>query len=201
MCDHSEHRPYHHGDLKRALIETALGMLVEGEGWQFTLREVARRAGVSHGAPYKHFADKAALLAEMAIIGYMQLREALLVALRGEEKAPPSDLVAVAEAYIDFGLANGALYRLMFSLDIKKVENAGLSAASFATFEVLSEILIRGQRGGAFKLRPIEAQAAACWALVHGLTTLELDRQLTAEKVGPKPIEAALASLLEGIAV
>jgi AcrR family transcriptional regulator len=201
MCDHAEQRPYHHGDLKRVLIETALGMLREGEGWQFTLREVARRAEVSHGAPYKHFSDKAALLAEMAVIGYMQLREALLVALRGQEKAPPSELVAVAGAYIRFGLSNAALYRLMFSLDIKKTENAGLTSASFATFEVLSEILIRGQREGAFKLRPIQAQAAACWALVHGLTTLELDRQLTAEKVGAKPVEAALASLLEGIVV
>ena len=52
-------RPYHHGDLKRVVIETAQDMLREDKGWQFTLREVARRAGVSHAAPYKHFPDKA----------------------------------------------------------------------------------------------------------------------------------------------
>lgn len=77
-------RPYHHGDLRRTLIETAMGMLHEDKGWQFTLREVARRAGVSHAAPYKHFPDKAALLSEMALIGFDTLREALAAArLRG----------------------------------------------------------------------------------------------------------------------
>ena len=73
-------RPYHHGDLRRALIETAMGMLHEDKGWQFTLREVARRAGVSHAAPYKHFPDKAALLAEMALLGFDRLRQATMTA-------------------------------------------------------------------------------------------------------------------------
>ena len=68
-------RPYHHGDLKRVVIETAQAMLREDKGWQFTLREVARRAGVSHAAPYKHFPDKSALLAELAALGFHQLGE------------------------------------------------------------------------------------------------------------------------------
>ena len=66
-------RPYHHGDLKRVVIETAQAMLREDKGWQFTLREVARRAGVSHAAPYKHFPDKSALLAELATLGFNSL--------------------------------------------------------------------------------------------------------------------------------
>ena len=66
-------RPYHHGDLKRVVIETAQDMLRENKGWQFTLREVARRAGVSHAAPYKHFPDKSALLAELATLGFDEL--------------------------------------------------------------------------------------------------------------------------------
>src|SRR3954464_15000445 len=92
-------RPYHHGDLRRALIETALDMLAEEKGWQFTLREVARRAGVSHAAPYKHFPDKAALLAELAMIGFDRLRESLSVA---KPKAPQSlrdEIASVAHAY------------------------------------------------------------------------------------------------------
>lgn len=75
-------RPYHHGDLKRALIDTAMAMLHEDKNWQFTLREVARRAQVSHAAPYKHFADKAALLKEVSLIGFDQLRAALAVVFR-----------------------------------------------------------------------------------------------------------------------
>ncbi len=77
MQEKSE-RPYHHGDLKRVVIETAQDMLREDKGWQFTLREVARRAGVSHAAPYKHFPDKSALLAELAMLGFNELREAVL---------------------------------------------------------------------------------------------------------------------------
>src|SRR5215813_12937847 len=72
--------PYHHGDLRRALIEAALSMLKEEGAWTFTLREVARRAGVSHAAPYNHFSDKAALLAEVAAMGFQALRERLAAA-------------------------------------------------------------------------------------------------------------------------
>src|SRR5215813_13027360 len=72
MQDKNE-RPYHHGDLKRVVIETAQDMLRKEKGWQFTLREVARRAGVSHAAPYKHFPDKGALLTELVIQGFEQL--------------------------------------------------------------------------------------------------------------------------------
>ena len=87
-------RPYHHGDLRRALIETAMGMLHEDRGWQFTLREVARRAGVSHAAPYKHFPDKAALLAEMALVGFDSLRQALTTAKPRRPKALRDEFLA-----------------------------------------------------------------------------------------------------------
>ncbi len=174
-------------------------MLREGEGWHFTLREVARRAGVSHAAPYKHFSDKTALLAELAARGYLQLRDDLLAAVNRNEGSPVAKIHAVAEAYLNFGLSNASLYRLMFSAEIDKTEYSDLSDASFSTFEVLIEILARGQEAGAFKQAPLEGQAAACWALVHGLTTLELDRQLVPEKVGSKPAETALATLLDGL--
>ena len=84
MQEKSE-RPYHHGDLKRVVIETAQAMLREEKGWQFTLREVARRAGVSHAAPYKHFPDKSALLAELAALGFDALRTVLASAIDPEK--------------------------------------------------------------------------------------------------------------------
>jgi AcrR family transcriptional regulator len=192
-------RSYHHGDLKRVLVETALGMLRNGEGWQFTLREVARRAGVSHAAPYKHFADKAALLAELAAQGYRQLREELVAAQGKKGKSARSEILAVAKAYVSFGVANPSLYRLMFSSEVDKNGHDELRGASFATFEVVLDILTRGQRAGALKAASPQGQAAACWALVHGLTILELDRQLLPEKVGPKPIDEALSTLMDGL--
>lgn len=199
MTQHTTERPYHHGDLRNAVIETALAMLHEGDGWQFTLREVARRAGVSHAAPYKHFPDKAALLEELALVGFDRLRQAF------EDGAPPGgttvkdEFMYVARTYIQFGVANPALYSLMFSTE-GKTEKVRLSERALAAFGVLIRLLERGQAHGVFRKRPVQGQAAACWGLVHGLTTLAIDKLLTPEKVGADAIEAALSSLLEGVA-
>lgn len=107
-------RPYHHGDLRRAIVEAAMEMLREGGGARITMREVARRAGVSHAAPYKHFPDKAALLAEVALIGFGRLREVLLAAAGEAGGDLRRALLTVAHAYLGFAGANPALYRLMF---------------------------------------------------------------------------------------
>jgi AcrR family transcriptional regulator len=81
-------RPYHHGNLKKVIVDTALGMLAENNGWHFTMREVARRAEVSHAAPYKHFPDKSSLLAELALIGFDLLRANLKMALKSAGMQP-----------------------------------------------------------------------------------------------------------------
>jgi AcrR family transcriptional regulator len=192
-------RPYHHGDLKRVVIETAQAMLREDKGWQFTLREVARRAGVSHAAPYKHFPDKSALLAELATLGFHQLGEAIAAALSRPLRSARAEFIAAAKAYIHFGTANPSLYRLMFSGDVDKTAFADLDAAGTAAFAGLLGILERGQQSGAFKQQPVRGQAAAAWALVHGFTMLAIDGQLLPEKVGAKPIDAVLTSMLEGL--
>src|SRR5262245_50370273 len=125
----AEPRPYHHGDLKRAVIDTALEMLREDKGWQFTLREVARRAGVSHAAPYKHFPAKGALLAEIAALGFDELRRAGAAAIAKPHRSSRAEYVAAARAYIGFGTANPSLYRLMFSADVDKKASARLEEA------------------------------------------------------------------------
>lgn len=192
-------RPYHHGDLKRVVIETAQEMLREDKGWQFTLREVARRAGVSHAAPYKHFPDKAALLAELAMLGFNELRTQIAEAVARPHRSARAELVAAAKAYIAFGTANASLYRLMFSADVDKAAFPKLDEAGAGAFSELVGILDRGQQSGAFKTRPVRGQAAASWALAHGFTMLAIDGQLLPEKVGPEPIDGVIASLLEGL--
>src|SRR5271155_1707434 len=106
-------QPYHHGDLRRALIDTALQLVTEKQDWTFSLREVARRAGVSHRAPYNHFPEKLDLLAAVAAVGFERLRDGLLRAITGIEGSEAL-LVAVARTYVHLGLENPALYRLMF---------------------------------------------------------------------------------------
>jgi AcrR family transcriptional regulator len=198
MQEKSE-RPYHHGDLKRVVIDTAQAMLREDKGWQFTLREVARRAGVSHAAPYKHFPDRSALLAELAMLGFNQLRDEIAEALRRPLRSARAEFMAAAKAYVHFGTANPSLYRLMFSADVDKAAFARLKEAGAGAFAQLTGILERGQSSGTFKKQPVRGQAAAAWALLHGFTLLAIDGQLEPEKVGAKPIDAVLASLLEGL--
>lgn len=195
-----QNRPYHHGDLRRTIIETALNMLRDDKNWQFTLREVARRAGVSHAAPYKHFSDKTALLVELALIGFDRLREALAQA---KPEAPPSlieEITPISRAYVAFGTDNPALYRLMFSAEEGQAVGMHLDERALAVFDVVLEMLGRGQATGSIRKRPVRGQAAAAWALIHGITMLAIDGLLVPEKVGSAPLEAALATLVEGLA-
>jgi AcrR family transcriptional regulator len=109
----AETRPYHHGDLRRALIEAGRGLL-EREGIAaLSLRAVAREAGVSAAAPYHHFKDRAALLAAIAHEGNAAMHAEMRAAFDGAQPGKPR-VVAVGVAYVGFAVANPALYRLMF---------------------------------------------------------------------------------------
>lgn len=168
--------PYHHGDLRRALIDTALALVSEEGAWNFTLREVARRAGVSHAAPYNHFPDKAALLAEVAARGFEALRKAMEVAARRHRRSPPRQLVAVGRAYVEFGVKHPGHYRLMFGPELANRErHPTLARAGDAAFSVLTATLRRGQEAGAMRGGSVRDQAVAAWSLVHGLTMLFID--------------------------
>lgn len=192
-------RPYHHGDLRRALIDTALAMLAADQNWTFTLREVARRTGVSHAAPYKHFRDREVLLRELARIGYVQLGQDMAKAMSASTLPTREKFIAGALACIDFACANPGLYRLMFSSDADKTADPPLHDAAMATFGLLLQLLQEGQRNACFRPVAIPAQAAASWAQVHGLAMLALNSQLLEEKVGPEPVRAALDVLLDGL--
>ncbi|MFO1206277.1 MAG: TetR/AcrR family transcriptional regulator [Burkholderiales bacterium] len=194
-----DHKPYHHGDLRRVVVETAAAMLREDKGWQFTLREVARRAGVSHAAPYKHFPDKASLLLELALRGFDQLSEEMKAAITPRPRSLRKEILAAAGAYIAFGVNNPSLYRLMFSSDAGDPHVSHLSERAMAALGVLMDLLARGQQSGALKRRPLPGQAAACWAQVHGITMLSIEGLLMPEKVGTAPVKAALDTLLEGL--
>lgn len=191
-------KPYHHGDLRRALLDTAMDMLGEGGGWQFTLRELARRAGVSHTASYKHFPDKAALLAELALLGFEQLRTAQLAARPSPPATMREEYLAMSRAYLQFGVANPNLYRLMFSAEARVSLNARLQNRGAASLDVLNDLILRGQRAGWLRKRAVREQAAACWSQLHGLTLLTIDNLLGPDTVGPDVTEAALEVLLEG---
>ncbi|RWR04118.1 TetR/AcrR family transcriptional regulator [Paenirhodobacter populi] len=197
---HTIDRPYHHGDLRRTILDTAMAMLHEDRGWQFTLREIARRAGVSHAAPYKHFADKASLLAEMALIGFDRLREALSQDKPDASGSLRDAFFGMGRAYMRFATANPGLYRLMFSADAgRQPADVHLDERALAACEPLIALLMRGQAEGALRPRDVRGQMAACWGQMHGLALLTIDGLLLPEKVGADALDNALMTLMEGL--
>lgn len=192
-------RPYHHGDLKNAIIETAMDMLKEAKGWEFTLREVSRRAGVSHAAPYKHFPDKSALLVEIALIGFDRLRDILTSSITDQNISLRDEIFMMAKSYIDFAHDNPSLYRLMFSAVTDQTRVIHLNERALSALGVVIELLERGQTAGLIRKHNVLGQATACWAQMHGLALLSIDGRLIPEKVGPNAIENALITLLEGL--
>ena len=156
---------YHHGDLRRALLSVTGALLEEVGPEQLSLREVARRAGVSSRAPYRHFPSKEALLSAVAVAGFGDLRAALRIA--GEATAAGERVPDQAAAYVGFAQARPALYRLMFSYRIADAE-PDLAQAKAATQAMLMQVITGAAPPGA----DIAARAMGCWALVHGLSVL-----------------------------
>lgn len=168
-------------------MEAGRVMLAEVGPATLSLRELARRLGVSHNAPYKHFATREALLAALAAQGF----EALAERTRGAAMAPGAGLDAMGLAYIGFALDQPAVYRVMFSDTVDKSAFPDLQKASLASFDVL-----RRAMAAAHGPERADAAATSAWALVHGLALLLLDRQLPASlSSGKPPIEAARAVL------
>ena len=173
--------PYHHGDLRRSLIEAGLELVKQGQEASFSLREVAKLAGVSHNAPYYHFADKRDLLIAVAVVGYESLTARIAEAAASSEEAK-SALFASGRAYIQFGLENPGLYQLMFSAALNGPEGRpkAVADAGATTRAGLEEILRRGARAGVFSsslLRTSELKTAAfmAWSTVHGFTMLVIE--------------------------
>jgi AcrR family transcriptional regulator len=197
---------YHHGDLRRALIQAALELVSEEEDWNFSLREVARRAGVSHNAPYNHFPQKRDVLDAMAAAGHDLLRSELAAAV-AKIADPRAALSQMGSAYVGFGLKNPALYRLMFSVAPNGSEwrPEQVLASWMAGRAVLENILRRGARIGIFDpalARNAELQTAALytWAIIHGLTMLAIGGlasvdHLSIERITQKVVTTTLRGL------
>ncbi len=165
-------REYHHGDLRTALVAAALDLLAQDGADALSLRAVARRAGVSAMAPYRHYADKEALLAAVASLGFERLRAALLAA---DAAAPPADaLIAQAVAYVRYALDNPALFRLMFG-PRRAFIHPDLLAAGETAYSVLASRVAADMPPGTAR----EARALGCWSMVHGLASLFLDGRIS----------------------
>ena len=196
---------YHHGDLRQALIDSALALIEEKQDAKtLSMREVARRAGVSNAAPYRHFADKDALLAAVAEKGFRILASYLREGVKSVPEEPLQQLQVSGMAYVKFAIAYPSYYRVMFSAfqpgDTKSPE---LTEAGLKAFGVLGEIIVGGQAAGQVKSGDPRQLAWVAWSLVHGLAMLVIERQLPLmdESSVVAFAELATQSLVEGLKV
>jgi AcrR family transcriptional regulator len=167
----SEKSGYHHGDLRAALLTTAMRMLESGE--PFSLRAIARNAGVSPTAPYRHFPDRDALESALAVQGFSDLKYELT-----DGRDLPTSIADLAEfgvTYVDFAMRRPALFRLMFGNPCDDSDDERVQAA-----DAVHELLARALANVAPE-SDITALANAGWSLAHGLAFLHLDGKLTAD--------------------
>ena len=179
-----EPRPYHHGDLRATLLAAAARWLDEQGAESLTLRELARAAGVSHAAPYHHFAHRDELMAGVAELAFDRLGDALAAAAEAPDAAQA--LLDIGEAYVREALAHPAQFRLMFGpMLARKAEHAGLRRAAERAFTVLLAAATRHAPEHGLEL------ALAGWSLSHGAANLAIDGAF-----GGLPIPAADARRL-----
>jgi AcrR family transcriptional regulator len=183
---------YHHGDLRRALVEATI-RLVDARGADaFTLRAAAKLAGVSDGAPYHHFADKDSLLAAAAQAGFERLGEEMTLSADACE-APHTRSVAMGVAYVLFAARNPAWFRLMFGrLALERVRHPELARAADRASGMVKQaiaVAVGGSIGEPVAKRPPEPVWFGSWALVHGLSVLAIDGHLGAAGRDPRKLE------------
>jgi AcrR family transcriptional regulator len=198
----TQHRPagYHHGNLRAALLDVALKTLAEKGAAALSLRAIARQAGVSQTAPYNHFADKEALLAALATVGYKGLSDSMAQAVVAAAPVDTaSEIRALGRGYLDFAIRKPEQLRLMFGGEIVDMrEFPELMAAAHDAFAAINTAVERfideGNTGPTGRMGPNTATIAA-WSMVHGLSTLLIDH-----KVNPAETEAGTeAELIEQI--
>jgi AcrR family transcriptional regulator len=205
--DSGGERPYHHGDLRRAIVNAALDVLSETQSTEFSLRELARRAGVTHNAPYKHFADKRELLAAVSAVGFDLLAKRLTRAMQAQT-SPRAGLFAIARDYVRHGVENPALYRLMFGGYLTGPDDQRPAieiAAAEKTRGLLADAIGQGALGRPLPMTPrnertIAAAILIFWSLMHGLTLLLVDRLVGPSRKTDELSESVLQGMLEGLA-
>ena len=209
MKEHVTPKPkqsYHHGDLRRALVDAAVQLIGEAGIESLTLREIGQRVGVSRAAPYRHFQDKAELLAAVALEGFRLLRRDLETVLETTPAGEVEMLVALGKAYVGFGVRHPSHYRTMFGiLWGNKAQYPALAEEGEATSQILVERIIQGQATGHLVPGNTHQMARVVWSLVHGVVMLREDEHLsgsaTERQEDPFLAGFAMTTLLSGLLV
>ncbi|MFG3202980.1 TetR/AcrR family transcriptional regulator [Streptomyces sp. NPDC048192] len=191
-------RPYHHGDLRAALLKSAERTLREKGVGALSLRELARDAGVSHAAPGRHFKDKQALMDALALEGYERLNRALGAAAAQPGLAFEGRMTALARAYLGFAVDHPELLELMFARKHDPDSSDRLAAAVDESFGSLTRMVADAQEQGEIIAGDPERITMAVAASLHGLAALIAACALDAEET-LRGLDAHVHLLLHGL--
>jgi AcrR family transcriptional regulator len=195
-------RRYHHGDLRRSLIQAGREVLAERGVDALTLREVARRAKVSQAAPYHHFADKAELVSAIAQQGFEDFANALGAGATTAGDSALQRLTGMGLAYVRFAVANPALFRLLFRPELRSGTREGAAAeamerAGSAAYQVFLDAVTAAVEEGSVH-GSVEDVAVASLSAVHGLSTLLVDGPVDLRQRAPDTLARVVISALGG---
>jgi AcrR family transcriptional regulator len=197
---------YHHGDLRRSLIDQAEALVAEEGISALTLREVARRSGVSQAAPYRHFPNKLALVAAVAEEGFGEMLARVRSALDRAPREAPARLAALGAAYVRFAVDHPARFRVMFGREVAESHGfASLWNVAQEGFGLLVGEIVAAQEAGVLPGDDPRSPALAAWSAVHGLAALLVDGLLQRQGLaGPgRSVETlareVTASMLDGL--
>jgi AcrR family transcriptional regulator len=169
-------RSYHHGNLRSTLVEVGIGLIEEKGVKALTLREIGERSGVSRTAAYRHFSDKAALLAAISEVGFTKFADALEGARSAAKGSFASRMDAMGLAYLKFAEEHRAYYEVMFGVGCDLGERpASESEAGTRAFGILEDTIREGQATGEIRGGDPAFLAKVVWALSHGVAMLKLE--------------------------
>jgi len=173
-------KPYHHGHLREALLQAAIRLIAEVGPAGFTLREVARRAGVSHNAPYRHFPDREDLLAAVAAQGFRELNEAMLEAVT-HHRSSVGRLKGAGLAYVEFALRRPEHFTVMFDAAVSKHRTPDSAEAAEQAFGTLLTLVKSCQDENRLPSVDVRQLALLAWSMVHGIAKLATAKRLPYE--------------------
>ena len=190
-------RPYHHGNLRAALLARAVEVVDERGAADLSLRELARDVGVSHAAPRRHFADRQALLDALAVEGFDRLGEDLRAAVDRAGPAFDARLEELARAYLAFATHHAALLELMWAAK-RRQESDALHAAANHSLATMLDVIADAQASGELAPGDRERVAIPIFATLQGLTAMANGGMLDAEQVD-EALTVAIEQLLDGL--
>lgn len=195
----SHRAPYHHGDLRRALLDEALRIIREQGPAAVSLRELARRLGVSYAAPHYHFTEKDDLFAAIATAAFEDLMRS--IAARIETISPPAPsavLYAAAEGYLEFAREDPARYEVMFLPQLRdRVRFAELHGTGGRALDLLSALFEQAEGVPPERAR---ARAVACWSALHGFAVL-VNAGFLDDEAATGKLSATVQALLDSVVV